>query len=86
MEIFLIFALAQIYRPLLLKISHGKLFKTVPLKGVFAKNERVYRLTAKNKGCLSLLILHLSVVSIREKKMLKTTHTEERSVHASSDS
>ena len=48
MEIFLIFALAQIYRPLLLKISHGKLFKTVPLKGVFAKNERGYKLTAKN--------------------------------------
>ena len=45
------------------------------LKGVFAKNERGYRLTAKNKRFWSLLILLLSVASI-SRKLLKTTHTE----------
>ena len=37
------------------------------LKGVFGKNERGYRLTVKNKHFLSLLILLLSVASIRRK-------------------
>ena len=36
------------------------------LKGVFAKNVRRYRLTAKNNHFLSLLILLLSVASLRE--------------------
>ena len=47
---------------------------------MFAKNERGSRLTAKNKRFWSLLILLLSVASVR-KKLLKTTHTEERNVH-----
>ena len=46
------------------------------LTGVFAKNERVYRLTAKNYRWWSLLILRLSVASKR-RNLLKTTHTEE---------
>ena len=54
------------------------------LKGVFAKNKRVYRLSVKNKLFRSLLILLLSVVSIR-RKLLKTTYTEERSVHPNSE-
>ena len=54
--------------------------KGLRLKGVFAKNERGYRLTAKNYPWLALLILLLSVVSIR-RKLLKTTHIEERGVH-----
>ena len=37
------------------------------LKGVFAKNERGYRLTAKKKRFWSLLILLLSAASIRRK-------------------
>ena len=37
------------------------------LKGVFAKNKRGYRLTAKNKRFSLLLILLLSVASIRRK-------------------
>ena len=41
-------------------------------------------LTAKNKRFLSLLILLLSVASIV--KLLKTTHTEKRSVHKNSES
>ena len=44
-----------------------------------------YRLTAKNKRFWSLLILLLSVVSIR-RKLLKTTHTEESNVHSNSES
>ena len=55
------------------------------LKGVFAKNERGDRLAAKNKLFWSLLILLLSVASIR-RNLLKTTHTEERSVHTNSES
>jgi len=39
----------------------------IHLKGVFAKNERGYRLTAINKRFWSLLILLLSVASIRRK-------------------
>ena len=53
------------------------------LKGVFAKNERGYRLNAKNKRFWSPLILLLSVASIR-RKLLKTTYTEERSIHTNS--
>ena len=45
--------------------------------GVFAKNERGYRLTEKNNRFWSLLILLLSVASIR-RKLLKSTYTEER--------
>ena len=40
------------------------------LKGVFTKNKRGYRLTAKNKRFWSLLILLLSFASIR-RKLLK---------------
>ena len=73
--------------------QHHKLFRngqtkgTVrkTLKGVFAKNERGYRRNAKNKRFRSLLILLLSVASIR-RKLLKTIHTKERSVHTNSES
>ena len=51
---------------------------------MFAKNERGYRLAAKMKPFSLLLILILSVASIR-RKLLKTTHTEERSVHTNSE-
>ena len=44
------------------------------LKGVFAKNERGYRLSAIKKRFWSLLILLPSVASLR-RKMLKTTTT-----------
>ena len=50
---------------------------------MFAKNERGYRLNAIKKRVWSLLILVLSVASIR-RKLLKTTNTEERSVHTNS--
>ena len=52
------------------------------LKGVFAINEieRGYRLNAIKKRFWSLLILLLSVASVR-RKLLKTTYTEERSAH-----
>ena len=43
------------------------------IKGVFAKNNRGYRLTAKNKLFWSLLILLPSVASIK-RNLLKTTH------------
>ena len=52
------------------------------LKGVFAKYERGYRLTAKNKCFWSLL---LSVASLK-RKLLKMTNAEERSVHTNSES
>ena len=45
------------------------------LKGVFAKNERGYRLNAIKKRFWSLLFLLLSVASIR-RNLLKTSHTE----------
>ena len=45
------------------------------LKGVFAKNERGYRLNAIKKRFWSLLVLLLSVASKR-RKLLKTSHTE----------
>ena len=50
------------------------------LKGVFAKNDLEYWLPAKNNRVWSLLILLLSVVSIR-RKLLKTAYTEDRSFH-----
>ena len=43
------------------------------LKGVFAKNERGYMLNAIKKRFWSLLILLLSVASIR-RKLIKTSH------------
>ena len=54
------------------------------LKRVFAKNEMGYRLTAKKYRWWSLLILVLSVASVR-RKLLNTTYTEERSVHTNSE-
>ena len=54
------------------------------LKGVFAKNERGFRLYAIKKRFWSLLILLLSVASIW-RKLLKTTNTEERSAHTNSE-
>ena len=59
--------------------------KKILLMGVLAKNERGYRRNAKNKRFWSLLILLLSVASIR-RKLFKTTHTEERSAHTNSES
>ena len=50
------------------------------IKGVFAKNKRGYRLTAKNKLFWSLLILLPSVASIK-RKLLKTTHVKDYIVH-----
>ena len=55
------------------------------LKWVFTKIERGCTLSAKNYRWWSLLILLLFVASIR-RKLLKATHTEERSVHINSDS
>ena len=46
------------------------------LKGVFVKNERGYRFKCDKKRLWSLLILLLSVASIRS-KLLKTTNTED---------
>ena len=51
--------------------------------GVFAKNERGYRLTAK-KALLIATNLILSVEFIR-RKLLKTTHTKDCSVHTNSE-
>ena len=53
---------------------------TVPLKVLFAKNERRYRHTAKNNCFWSLLFIFLSVAPIK-RKLLKTTYTVERSVY-----
>jgi len=64
--------------------TNKNLIKTY-FKGVFAKIKRGYRLTSKNIWWRLLLILLLSVASIR-RKLLKTTHTEERSVHTNSES
>ena len=60
------------------------------LKGVFAHGEIATNLTyiwlpAKNKRFWSLLILLLSVASI-SRKLFKTTHAEQRSVHTNSES
>ncbi len=54
------------------------------LKGVFAKDERGYSLNAIKKRFWSLLILLLSVASIR-RKQLTTTNTEEGNVHTNSE-
>ena len=58
----------------------GNFNDSLHLKGVFAKNERGYRLNAIKKRFWSPLILFLSVASVR-RKLLKTTYTEERTVH-----
>ena len=52
---------------------------------MFAKNERGYRLKAKNKRFWSLLILLISDASIR-RKLLKTNYTVKRSAHTNSES
>ena len=54
------------------------------LKGVFAKNERGYRLNAIKKRVWSLINLLLSVASII-RKLLKTSHTEYLSAHTNSE-
>jgi len=56
----------------------------ITLKGVSAKNERGYRLNAIKKRFWSILISLQSVASIR-RKLLKTTNTEERSIHTNSE-
>ena len=58
-------------------LNFRKHHKKTHLKGVFAKNERGFRLNAIKKLFRSLLILLLSVASMR-RKLLKTTNTEER--------
>ena len=63
----------------------GRMQTRPGLKGVFAKNERGYRLNAIKKRFWSLLILLLSVKPIR-RKLLKTTYAEGCSVHANSES
>ena len=60
-------------------------FEEVPLKRVFEENERGCRLTSKNIWWWLLLMFLLFVVSIR-RKLLKTTQTEERSIHTNSES
>ena len=65
--------------------KHQKKRKYPSLKGVFAKNEREYRLTSKNNCIWSLPILLLSVASIK-RKLLKMTYAEERSVHTNLES
>ena len=65
--------------------SELKTLEFETLKGsVCKKNERGYRLTAKNKRFWSLLILFLFVASIR-RKLLKTTYTEERIIYKNSE-
>ena len=66
-----------VYMPQKLDMSWNE---RIFLKGVFAKNERGYRLNAIKKRFWSLLILFLSVASIR-RKLIKMSHTEERSAH-----
>ena len=65
----------SLFNTLYIYIGINKVIKP-RLKGVFAKNERGYRLTAKNKRFWSIPILLLSVASIR-RKLLNTTHAEE---------
>ena len=55
------------------------------LKGMFAKNERGHRLTAINNRFWSLPIFLLSIASIM-RKLLKTSHTEERRFLTNSES
>ena len=58
---------------------NNRLF-SIYLKVVFAKNKRGYRLNATTERFWMLLILLLSVASIR-RKLLKTSHDEYLSVH-----
>ena len=67
------------------KADYLKTLKTITLKGVFAKNERGYRLNALKKRFWWLLILLLSVALIK-RKLLKTTYTEELNVHTNWES
>ena len=53
--------------------------------GSVRENEIGYGLTANNNSFSSLLILLLSFASIR-RKLLKTTYTEEQSIHTNSES
>ena len=62
----------------------SKVFNTI-LKGVSGKNESGYEHRSKNIRRWLLLILLLSVASIR-RKLLKTAHTEERGIHTNSES
>ena len=65
-------------------IPKGWIWFIAFLKWVFAKNEGGYRFHPIKNRFWSLLILLLSVVSIR-RKLLKTSHTEERRVHTNSE-
>ena len=69
--------LNKVYFPKLLFYKDPEIIMS--LKGVFAKNERGYRLNAIKKRFWSLLIFLLYVASIW-RKLLKTSYTEERSV------
>ena len=86
-EIFLDFRF-QVGSTIFLKSLVFIFYRTNPnfiiLKGVFAKNERGNRLNAGKKRFWSVLILLLSVASIR-RKLLKTTNTEELSVRTNSE-
>ena len=53
--------------PFKIKINIRFYESSLFLKGVFAKNEKWYRLTAKNNRFCMLLILFLSVSSMRRK-------------------
>ena len=53
--------------------------------GVFANNERGQAYVEKYLMVIALLILFVSVASIM-RKLLKTTQTEESSVHTNSES
>ena len=76
-SIWIFVMLTHRYR-LLWKVAY--IFKSgLTLKGVFAKNVRGYTLNAIKKRFWSLLILLLSIASIR-RKLLKTINSEERSV------
>ena len=59
-------------------------FTIVTFKGSVREKWKGYRLTAKNNRFWSLLILFLSVGSIR-RKLIKTTYNEKRSVHTNSE-
>ena len=61
-------------------MDENNITQFISFKGVFAKNERGYRLNAIKKRFLSLLILILSVAS-KKRKLLKTSNTEERSAN-----
>ena len=65
---------------------HQSFHRFIPpvLKGLFSKNEREYRLKSKNILWWLLLILLLSIAS-KKRKLLKKTHTVERSVRTNSE-